>query len=416
MKKTKTTIKTLLIATLSLGIASGMTSCKKEGCTDSAASNYDSNAKDDDGSCTYAATSYEDNLTNGTSNVLNAPITKDVSLSAKEYILAGGVHVKEGATLTIAAGATFKNDANEAVAYLLIETGAKIMAEGTETNPIVFTSSSATPARGDWGGIILCGKAPVSGTTRTAEVGDVTYGGSDANDNSGVLKYIRLEYTGNAINAEKEHNGFSFNGVGAGTVAEYLQVYQGGDDGFEFFGGTINANYLISTGSKDDSFDWTYGWSGSGNQWYANQAADAGDRGIEGDNDSKNNSNSPYSNPTLTNITLKGRGAAAETDGMKLREGTKGNISNVLITGFRDGIEVEHDQTLDNVKDGALIMSKVTVTGATTDWAAKPTKDDQGNTTYPAADLTTVEGKIGPMVDGTGIGATDFWTGKAWVK
>ena len=144
---------------------------------------------------------------------------------------------------------------------MLFRSGGKIEAVGTEDSPIVFTSGTASPARGDWGGIILCGKAPINkGTTATAEVGDVLYGGTDATDNSGTLKYVRVEYTGNAINTEKEHNGFSFNGIGNGTTLEYLQAYMGGDDGFEFFGGTVNASFLVSTGSKDDSFDWTYGW------------------------------------------------------------------------------------------------------------------------------------------------------------
>lgn len=408
MTKKNTRVKTMMIAALGLSLVTGMSSCKKEGCTDASASNYNADAKKDDGSCTYAATGYEEKLNAGTETTLNANITKDVTLTGKEYVLSGGVHVMSGVTLTIPAGATFKSDPNESIAYLLIEAGGKLMAEGTETSPIVFTSGAATPARGDWGGIILCGNAPVNGGSRTAEVGNVTYGGSDAADNSGVMKYIRLEYTGNAINAEKEHNGFSFNGVGNGTVAEYLQVYKGGDDGFEFFGGTINANYLISTGSKDDSFDWTYGWAGSGNNWYANQASDVGDRGIEGDNDSKNNSNSPYSSPTLTNITLLGRGVAAGTDGMKLREGTKGSLTNVKVIDFKDGIEVEHTQTVTNAANSELSLSKITIMNATTDWAIKSAGS--------AADSTSAATKVGAGVDGTGTGSVDFWTGKSWVK
>ncbi|MBD78913.1 MAG: hypothetical protein CL840_08335 [Crocinitomicaceae bacterium] len=407
MKKTNSTVKTIMIAALGLSLAGGVASCKK-GCTDASATNYDSKAKKDDGSCIHAATGYESKLNDGSQTVLNADITSNVTLPGKEYTLSGGVHVKSGATLTIPAGATFKSDPNESIAYLLIEKGAKIMAEGTETSPIVFTSGTSTPKRGDWGGIILCGNAPVNGGSRTAEVGNVTYGGTDAADNSGILKYIRLEYTGNAINAEKEHNGFSFNGCGTGTVAEYLQVFMGGDDGFEWFGGTMNANYLISTGSKDDSFDWTYGWSGSGTNWYANQATDEGDRGIEGDNDSKNNSNSPYSSPNLSNVTLKGRGASAGTDGMKLREGTKGLFTNVKIMDFKDGIEVEHSQTCSNAAGGSLKLTDVTISGASKDWAVKSPAN--------ATDSVAAAGMLNTGVNGNGTGSADFWTGKSWVK
>jgi hypothetical protein len=407
MKRAKKTVKTLMIATLGLGLAMGATSCKN-GCTDESATNFDSKAKKDDGTCTYASTDYEGKLNDGSQTTLNKDITKDVTLPGKEYTLAGGVHVKEGATLTIKPGTVIKNDPNESVAYLLVEQGGKLMAEGTETEPIVFTSAASSPARGDWGGIILCGKAPVNGGTRTAEMGNVTYGGNDPADNSGVLKYVRLEYTGNSINAEKQHNGFTFNGCGSGTTAEYLQAYMGKDDGFEFFGGTIVANNLVSSGSLDDSFDWTYGWAGGGSNWYAEQSSDEGDRGIEGDNDSKNNSNSPYSNPTLTNITLKGRGVSAGTDGMKLREGTKGKITNVLISDFKDGLEVEHDQTVKNAGDGSLSLSKITISGASADWAVKAAGS--------ASDSTSAATKVNAAVDGTGTGSANFWSGKTWYK
>ena len=193
---------------------------------DPEATNYDDKAKEDDGSCEYESV--------GTT--LSGDISSDLTLDASlEYTLAGGVHVLGGATLTIPAGTVIKSDPNESVAYLLIEQGGMIDAQGTATSPIVFTSGSSSPSAGDWGGIILCGKAPInSGSVATAEVGDVTYGGSLSTDNSGTLRYVRVEYTGNAINDEKEHNGFTFNGVGSATTVEYLQAFMGNDDGFEF--------------------------------------------------------------------------------------------------------------------------------------------------------------------------------------
>ena len=371
-----------------------LSSCKKEGCTDSVATNFDEKAKKDDGSCEYA----EVNTT------LSGDITEDLILDSQhEYTLAGGVHVKEGASITIPAGTIISSDPNESVAYLLIEQGAMIDAQGTSDNPIVFTSGASSPAAGDWGGIILCGRAPINnGSTATAEVGDVLYGGSDATDNSGIMTYVRVEFTGNAINDEKEHNGFTFNGVGSGTELEYLQAYKGNDDGFEFFGGTVSANYLVSSGSGDDCFDWTFGWVGSGQYWIAEQSNGVGDRGIEADNNGDNNEAAPYSNPTLEAITLTGY-VGSESDGIKLREGTMANISNVLIENFKDGVEVEHATTVTNAANGDLMLSDITVNDASGSIFAIKGAD---NSTDSIAAATMVDGAINQA----GTGAGDDWT------
>jgi len=393
MKK-RFSLTNLSSALLALMLVFSTAACKKEGCTDPAANNYDEKAKEDDGSCEYDAVN----------TTLSGDITEDMTLDSQhEYTIAGGVHVKDGATLTIPAGTVIKSDPNESVAYLLIEQGGMIDAEGTSDNPIVFTSGAANPAAGDWGGIIICGRAPINnGSTATAEVGDVLYGGSDASDNSGTLKYIRVEYTGNAINDEKEHNGFTFNGVGSGTTVEYLQAFMGNDDGFEFFGGAVVANYLVSTGSGDDSFDWTYGWVGGGSYWIAEQANGIGDRGIEADNNGDNNAASPFSNPTLSNITLTGY-AGSESDGMKLREGTKGDISNVLITNFKDGVEVEHSVTVQNAGSGDLSLSNITVTNASGSVFAI-----KGSET--TTDSTNAANAVDQAINGAGTGAGSGWT------
>ncbi|MDA9563370.1 hypothetical protein N9R81_01700 [Flavobacteriales bacterium] len=397
-------LKTISIIALSATLAIGASSCKK-GCTDTGATNYNEKAKRDDGTCEYDP---QETIIAGDITADETWTYLDANGEVAVYTLAGGVHVKNGATLTIEPGVIVESDPNEAVAYLLVEQGAKIMAQGTDVSPIVFTSGAATPARGDWGGIIICGEAPINkGTTATAEVGDVLYGGSNSTDDSGILEYVRVEYTGNAINSEKEHNGFTFNGVGSGTTLSYLQAYMGGDDGFEFFGGTVNASYLVSTGSKDDSFDWTYGWSGNGNYWIAEQAADEGDRGIEADNQGGANGATPFSNPTLTNITINGRGVAASSDGMKLREGTKGNISNVVIDGFKDAIEVEHDQTVTNAADGSLNLSNIKITGATNDFLIKGAGLAAGDSTTA---VTNVGGAIGITATGAGTDWRAVWS------
>ncbi|UTW63631.1 hypothetical protein KFE98_05645 [bacterium SCSIO 12741] len=418
MKTIKKPAKSLMIAVLALGMVGGMTSCKKEGCTDSTATNYDADAKDDDGSCTYASKSYIEKLNEGSTQTLNADITANVTLPKTAYTLQGGIHVKEGATLTIPAGCTITADPNETVAYLLVERGAKIMAEGTSDAPIVFTSGKSSPERGDWGGIIICGKAPINnGSEAEAEVGGVKYGGTDASDNSGVMAYVRVEYTGNAINAEKEHNGFTFNGVGSGTTLHHLQAYMGGDDGFEWFGGTVNTEYLVSTGSKDDSFDWTFGWTGSNKYWIAEQASDAGDRGIEADNQEDNNAAAPFSNPTLENLTLIGngrtKGSGDAIDGIKWRRGTKCTLKNALIKNFSGyAIEVEDDQTVNNVMDGSVNVTTVQIENCVEgNFKFKMSKDANGDRgPLPNGfDENVWDSQVG-TASGAGTGWTDGWT------
>ena len=300
-----------------------------------------------------------------------------------------------------------ESDPNEAIAYLLVEQGGKIMAEGTAADPIVFTSGNTTKERGQWGGIIVCGRAPINqGTTATAEVGNVLYGGTDAADNSGVFKYVRVEYTGNAINASKEHNGFTFNGVGTGTQIDYLQAYMGGDDGFEFFGGTVDANHLVSTGSKDDSFDWTYGWVGNGSYWIAEQASDQGDRAIEADNNGNDNSVTPISNPTLMYVTLTGRGAAAGTQAMKLREGTKFSLTDVVIDAFDTAVSVQHSLTCSELASGGSSLSTLNVTNCTSNLEIA----NHANASDSTACATAITNAITGSATGAGTAWTSGWT------
>ena len=142
-----------------------------------------------------------------------------------------------------------------------------------------------------------------------------------------------------------------------GQLLSMYKLYMGKDDGFEFFGGTVNTRYLVSTGSKDDSFDWTYGWQGKGQFWLAQQAADGGDRGIEADNNNDNKNIGPFSEPTLSNITIRGN-ENSKNRGIKFRAGTKGYVYHVLISGFpKGGVAVEHNQTLVNLEDGSLVFA-----------------------------------------------------------
>ncbi|MCF8359843.1 MAG: hypothetical protein K9H26_13860 [Prolixibacteraceae bacterium] len=296
-------------------------------------------------------------------------ITEDVTWSG-EVDLVGTVHVIAPAVLTIEPGTKITADASD-LTYLLVEQGAKIMAEGTESDPIVFTASDASS--GAWGGLHICGKAPInSGDTGLSEIGDAIYGGTDAADNSGVLKYVTVEYSGTALDSEHEANGISFYGVGSGTEVDNIEIYIGADDGIEFFGGTVCISHVKVVGAEDDSFDWTEGWSGKGQYLIAVQLQEnAGDRGFEGDNLGSNNTAEPYANPAFSQVTLIGDGLDGGY-GMKLREGTKGKIYNFIVTGFdKRSIHVEHDQTLLNVVDGSLMVDYGYVNNVVTDLPIK---------------------------------------------
>lgn len=260
------------------------------------------------------------------------------------YKLTGAVAVKAGGTLVIPAGTRIEATGGTS-AYITIEQEGKIFANGTATAPIVFTSPSATP--GSWGGIVICGKAPINkGTTATAEVGNATYGGTVANDNSGVLKYVRIEYAGAIFTADKEFNGLSLFGVGNGTTIDYVSAFNGSDDGIEFFGGTVNVSNIVSISNEDDAFDWTEGWNGTATNIYAKRRANGvGNRGIEADNNSNDNNASPRSNPTIKNATFIG-GTTGEADALKLRVGTYGTFDNLVLSNWTTGINVEHDASV----------------------------------------------------------------------
>ncbi len=268
---------------------------------------------------------------------LQGEVTEDTSLDATlSYELTGAYVVKSGSSLTIPAGTTIKA-AGGTSAYIAVERGAKIFINGTASAPVIMTSGSANPAPGDWGGLVICGDAPTNkGTNVTSEVADLTYGGNNAADNSGVVKYLRLEYTGATFSNDKEFNGASFFGVGSGTVVEYVQSYNGGDDGIEFFGGTVNGKYLVSTNSGDDSIDFADGWNGTGNYWYISGGAKAG---IEGSNNGDDGNATPVTNATLSNITVVGpvsEGALFFKEG-----GGKFTINNFYTTGIDLGIKVK---------------------------------------------------------------------------
>jgi hypothetical protein len=293
-------------------------------------------------------------------------------LAGKTYSLVGGYQVKNGGSLTIEEGVTIvaTRTIDGQPDYLIVEQGGTIFCKGTKENPVVMTSTREEA--GAWGGLHICGKAPVnlSGGRGFSEIGDAPFGGSEPGDNSGSLRYVRLEYTGFAFSETKESNGVTFYGVGNGTTVEYLQVYKGADDGFEWFGGTVNARYLVSTASEDDSFDWTDGWVGKGQFWVACQDQSApgsdgtanGDCLIEADNREDNFAHTPVSRPTLSNLTLVGnRDTNQQKRGIRLRAGTRIRLYNTLVVGKPDALTVATPETERSFADGESVVEYVWV-------------------------------------------------------
>ncbi|WP_320816135.1 hypothetical protein [Flavobacterium sp.] len=294
-------------------------------------------------------------------NDFQGNIFTNVSLQANTiYKLTGPLTIQEGASLTIPAGTRIEATGGTS-AYIVVAQGGKIYVNGTSTEPVVMTSANSSPAPGDWGGLVICGKAPInSAVSASAEVSGLTYGGTIANDNSGTIRYLRIEYSGAIYNANKEFNALSLFGVGSGTTIEYVQFYRSSDDGVEFFGGTVNTSYIVSTYNEDDQFDWTEGWSGTNNYWYGKLGNNIGNRGIEADNLEANFDATPIANPTINNMSLIGLGnQGSEPDAIKLRRGTRSIMSNVVLDNFVTGLNIEHDQTI------AFIPTDLKVTNVT---------------------------------------------------
>lgn len=305
---------------------------------------------------------------------LEGDITASRTLTAdKSYLLKGLVSVKSGATLTIEAGTVIKGE-NASKAILLVETGAKIEAKGTADRPIVFTSQAAEGAKqpGDWGGLILLGRAPINTKDAngqpiqqsvegilTGGIGASTlYGGTDANDSSGTLQYVRIEYSGVVIGDNNEVNGITFGGVGRGTVVDHVQVRQTLDDCFEFFGGTVDAKYLACQHNEDDGFDFDLGYTGRLQFLVLQQdpTHEGDDNGFESDNDNDASGNLPLTAPTVYNATIIGKNVslAKEQYGMLLRKNTRGTYRNLVVQGFqaaldlRDGIGAPGELSIAN--------------------------------------------------------------------
>lgn len=307
---------------------------------------------------------------------LSGVYTENLVLDADtEYVVTGPVLMASGTTLTIPAGLTIKAQPVGVNAYIAIQQGAQINAVGTASEPIVFTSNASSPGAGDWGGLVICGFAPINSTadgsedTATSEVGGLSYGGNTPTDNSGTVQYVRIEYAGGAIDGNAELNGLSLYGVGNGTTIDHIQIFEGSDDGVEFFGGTVNVSQLAVVNAEDDSVDWTEGYTGTITDVYVQHGA-SHDKAFECDgyNTDFSNEGGYFSAPNVTNVTVAGANDASEA--IRLRAGTQGIFTNVVLNDFDEGFDLDGD-TGDNptgqgVLDDLLQVIDVTFNNVTT--------------------------------------------------
>jgi hypothetical protein len=349
------------ISLLVLAAAVGLSSCKKEAAVNSQNGDFDRSSK----------ALFPDTHTLPTATgTITGVITGNVTLTNdKVWFIDGPTFVDSLATLTIQAGTYIKGKATATTttgfpSYLVVRRGGKIDAQGTTANPIVFTSAKASGqrAKGDWGGVVLLGQAPTNQQKPQIEgiptaqipaplVGKdaIGYGGSNETDNSGILKNVRIEFAGVIVSEGNELNGLTLGGVGAGTTLDHIQVSYGADDAFEFFGGSVNAKFLISYGNDDDDLDFDQGFQGS--IQFALAAKDlnftysSSPNGIE-----SNNISSPITTtggafasrvtqPVISNITFVGGATAGPTAGIGhlFRVNSSYKVRNSINFGFNNG-------------------------------------------------------------------------------
>ena len=315
------------------------------------------------------------------------------------YSLKGWVYVTSGSELYIEPGTIIKGD-KATKASLIVEPGGKLFAEGTQTQPIVFTSAQAPGSRkpGDWGGLVILGKAKNNIGQMTIEGGLRTqHGGTDDNDNSGKLRYVRIEFAGYPFATDQEINGLTLGSVGKGTTIDHVQVSYSNDDSFEWFGGSVNAKYLVAYHGWDDDFDTDNGFSGKMQYMLSVRNPKIADKSVsncfESDNNASGTAAEPFTSAVFSNVTIIGPiGQAADfantttyinggsvnpnngsalgqfQAAMQIRRNSRLNIFNTVAAGYPVGIMVENDKgsaTQAAATAGNLTVQNVVFAGMT---------------------------------------------------
>ncbi|MBT1690623.1 T9SS C-terminal target domain-containing protein [Dawidia soli] len=372
----------------------------------------------------------------------NVTVSRNLTLkSGDTYILHNYFRIQDGFTITIEPGVTIQGvkkgtSANDvAPGTLVIERGAKINAIGDKTgavdSAIVFTSNSTPKVSGDWGGVVILGKAPVSVTGGVTTIEGLPtpnntgfYGGTVANDNSGVLKFVRIEYAGDVIGTDNELNGLTLGGVGSGTTIDHVQVSYGFDDGFEFFGGTVNAKHLISYYNTDDDFDTDLGYSGKVQFGIVVRnpniaVTGGGSNGFESNGDNAIGV-TPYTNAVFANFTILGPIQPTSTSidsrfrsGVLIRAASELNLFNSIVTGYKTNqlelaTPTAFDADANNATDNLVSIEGVTIVAPTFAGLAGVGTNVSNFTTVSSYDNRSLNASVG----GTGtIGTLPAQTG-----
>jgi hypothetical protein len=390
----------------------------------------------------------EDSVTDPVIDPGEAVISSDITTNRRlykdtVYTISGFIHVADGATLTIDPGTTIMGDYDVVGSSLFVLRGAKIEAIGTAADPIVFTSSRPVGSRmpGDWGGLIIVGNAQINrtspiileGTGTGVDNPQVNYaGGTDDADNSGELRYVRVEYAGYATATDAELNSFTLAALGSGTKLSYLQAINGLDDNFEIFGGTVDGKYLVSYEAGDDHFDMSEGYRGRLQFLIAYQSrvltprAGAGNvsadpQGIENDGCNgagcaNGHASTPYTIPLIANFTLIGTGAGVVDAtsggiGMVLRRGTGGYYVNGVVARWpRAAFSLRDPGTETRINAGDLVMNNIAIADVGTTFQTgtdRYTMDMAGNA------ITTIDGNASGLFVGfpaSNVASSFDWT------
>lgn len=330
-------------------------------------------------------------VTPGVENtILEGRITSSRTLKAEfTYKLRGLVYVTNGAILTIEPGTKIVGE-NGRNGGLIITRSSRINAEGTAARPIVFTSEAANPTRGDWAGVVILGNAPTNRSFNGVQgLGEVEGGINNSDglglfgtpatqaqnpaDNSGILKYVRIEYAGFAFLPDQEINSLTLAGVGTGTVIDYVQVSYANDDSFEWFGGTVNCSHLISTRALDDDFDTDNGFSGKVQFGISQRDSAVADvsrvEAFESDNDANGSALIPQTLAIFSNMTVMGPRAAANNvgnslflAGAQIRRNSAMSLVNSIILGYPVGINIDASRgvpTDNNTTSNLLVRNTI---------------------------------------------------------
>jgi hypothetical protein len=369
----------------------------------------------------------------GVEVIVKDSIVGNVTWQAKNtYLMKGFVYVVNGATLNIEPGTIIKGD-KDTKATLVVEKGGVINAAGTAAKPIVFTSAKPAGQRayGDWGGVVICGKAPVNSATEVQKIegGPRSYfGGTDPSDNSGILQYVRIEFCGVEYATDNEINGLTLGGVGSATTIDHIQVSYSGDDSYEWFGGNVNAKYLVAYRGWDDEFDTDNGFTGKLQFLVGLRDPNVADKsksnGFESDNDAAGSSNEPFTSPTFSNVSLFGPytsltdvvnptgGNGTFQAAMHLRRNTRLSCFNSIFAGWPYGLFIENGgkgNSQGNATAGTLVLNNNVMAGMKSNYIEDATATAGFNAAYwPVKNaILTTNAELG-LVSPFTLGAPKF--------